>query len=512
MSVEHADKLQDRIEAESRWPPPEEQRIHELLADWAAIYDSDTDALREVTGWPDGRTYVPDPLAQKATDAQTNLIYGEDPEITAADESDQANVEALVDANDLPTELQHARSLCGAEGEVWWRVLVNRQASDFAIVDWHSRRLVYPLYAGRRLLACAFISELERADGAVWRYVEIHSDEIQRNLLYEGADGGASGNAPVVGTGGGGIGARRDLNVQTETEDLDDEWLHGLPMLAGRIVNRRGRDPSLGVSDYQPVRELLLALNEAQTIGAENARLTLKRRVVVPAASATPALVGSDAEVAGTRPFGVGATVDVSEEVLLANPDDEMDSSDLFKVLEYSFDAQALIDYKGDLTDTILTRMSVAPQLVGRHTEQAQSGAALRARLLDSILAALGKARAWDGAVPQILSLATRVESLPEARGGLGRAWTAPGDQPAVERKSALPEDATEEAARHVALVGAQIEAAETAIRELHEDWDDQRVQDELDKIAKAQSQVFGQGANGTVRVDRPPITLGGGP
>lgn len=509
MSVELANDLQDRIEAASRWPLPVEQHIHELLGEWSAIYEADGDELRDLLGWPDGRIYVPDPLPQKATDAQTWLIYGEDPTVVAANESDQDNLDGLAEANDLATELQMARSLCGTEGEVWWRVRVVREAQDFAMVEWLSRRVVFPMYAGRRLLACAFISELERGDGVVWRYVEIHSDDVQRNLLYRGVDLDATEEQEQAVSSGGGIGQRTDLAQRPETRDLKDDWIHGLPMLAGRIVNRRGRDPRLGISDYQSVRELLLALNEAQTIGAENARLTLKRRVVMPMESARPAMV-SDVGAQDLAHPPQRATIDVSEDVLLSHPGDEMDAADLFKVLEYSFDAQALIDYKGDLTDTILTRMSVAPQLVGRHTEQAQSGAALRARLLDSILAALGKARAWDAAVPMILSLAARVDSLPEARGGLGRQWADPADPPSVERQSALPEDATEEATRHVALVGAEIEARETAIRELHPEWDDKRVQDELDKI-RTEAPAPPAAPSGGIRVERPPVVLNGG-
>jgi hypothetical protein len=492
VSIEHADRLQARIEAATQWPPKDEQRTHQRIREWVAFHEADEETLRTTAGWNTERPYLVDPLPEKITGAHTNLIFGEDTTFTAEDEADQPILDALIEENQVPSELQRARDLCGSEGEVWWRIRVDRSVFEYATVEWHSRLNVIPLTVGPRVVACAFVSLIED-EGQAWRYVEIHSDGVQRNLLY------SVGSTNTV---TGGVGSPVRLDTRPELADLDDERLHDLPMLAGRIVNKLGRDPRVGVSEYQPIRGLLLALNEATSIGAENARLTLKARAVVLESAATTVDQGPD----GT---GGRKVVPVDKDFLLvtqpagSEPGLE-DPANIFKVLQYRFDADALVTYDGHLTDKICTRASVAPQLVGRHTEQAQSGAALRARLLDSILAAHGKARAWDDALPHIIGLAQRVDALPEEQGGLGRQWADPLGLPAVERASVLPEDVTEETARHVALVGAQIESVETAIRDIHADWSGERVQDELERLARSQPEVFEQG----LRTERPVVRL----
>jgi hypothetical protein len=153
-------------------------------------------------------------------------------------------------------------------------------------------------------------------------------------------------------------------------------------------------------------------------------------------------------------------------------------------VLEFSDAwADALIAWVGEMTDTILTRCRVAPQLIGRHVEAAATGPALRARLLDSVLAADGKARAWDDELPRALRAAQLVDALPEEQGGCGHDWAAPEELPVVVRTSVLPEDETEEVNRHSIATKAGLEARRTAIHRLNAGWSDERVDQEIAMI-----------------------------
>jgi hypothetical protein len=496
-------ELQDRIDALGEWPPKDEKDLHEALNIFSALYSTDGAALRDYAGIPHGHAYVPDPLPQKMADASSNLIFGEEPDFEAGDPieddehepPDQPLLDDLIDANDLPSELQRAAALCAAEGEVWWHIRVDKVALNLPILDWNSRRSVVPLWRSRQLLACAFVSVMDDStDNETWRYVEIHAPGVVRRLLYLGRVDR--------------LGDRQDLGAHPDTAPLEEDWRHGLVMLAGRVANRLGHDTRIGLSDYAGVLEYLFALNEAASIGKHNARLTLRKRAVMPVGMAR----ASDGVVAGDQADrrGRGATVDL-DDVWLVEPGDELEGSNgPMRILEYSDSwAQALTLYKADLTETILTRVGVAPQLVGLHTENAVTGPAARFRLLDSIQTANGKARYWDDQLPKALMAAAMVDNLEDARGGFGRQWVNPMEPPTVRRRSILPQDPTETATRVVALRGAGIISEATALEEVFPEWSDERRQQEADEVA-GESQARSASLSAGVRVERPAIVLNG--
>jgi hypothetical protein len=333
------------------------------------------------------------------------------------------------------------------------------------------------LFRGRKLVAAAFVSEIYREEvGKQWmvfRYLEIQAEGYVRNLLYRGT--------PVS------LGVQVSLQSRPETEQLVDEWSHGFGMMAGRVPNKLGRDRRFGVSDYEPVEDLIFSLNEATTIGHENARLTAKKRIAVP-----------------REALGDDGTFDAGEDVIIIDEplDETMGAAQVagskFAVLEYSFDAEALIAYKTDIAGIILTRVGIAQDFVnasgkgsGSSAGNAASGTALRLRLIPTTLAAQGKARFWDDTLPKVLLLCQLIDNLPEARGGFGRSWKQAGEAPVVSRTEPLPEDEIEQVNRHAVAVAAEIESRRTAVSQLHEDWDDDQVQAELDEIV-AEVQIFG--------------------
>lgn len=558
MSIEDANVLQDRLEREGaeHWPLPSERAVANRIARWRAFRESDEAVLAAACRWRESEhgayDYVVDPLPERIADAFADLIFGAEPDFEAPKTVEQAladdpNVPArevskpgpdqellddLVDENDLPTELQDAASKCVGEGEVWWRLYVDRDAFEHPVIEWHSRDSVVPLWRGKRLLAVAFVSDLDDlapeapvvrvGDDAdpvgqmawregerttiddsepVYRYAEIQTAGLTRNLLFRG--------------GRDKLGARVALTEREETADLPDFWAHNLTatgrlgtptevMLAGRISN--GGSGRLGRSQYTGVKGLLFELNKLQSIGSRNVDFTMHKRAVVSMDYAEPGRADADEEgnVRGR------ARVRLPDTFLAAQ--DEMGESSPMRVLEFSDAwADALLAWDGGLTDKILTRCRVAPQLVGRHTEDAATGPALRARLLDSTLAAAGKANAWLDALPKILRAAQMVDALPEEQGGCGHQWTAPEEPPTVKLSSVLPEDETDEVTRHVAAVGGEIEARRTAIEALHPEWDDERVDKELEMIRTEAPQPPPLPGGG-IRTERPPVSLNGAP
>lgn len=470
-ALDAGEQLLERLEQTAQWPPKWETCWDQVRI-WQAFREADGAFLRRHAGWDTvehkDRNYIVDSMASKISATFAELVFGEDPTITAANEQDQDRLEEIVEANALPSELQYAAEISSSEGEVWWRILVDRDQADVPLIEWHSRLNVIPVFRGRALLAAAFVSQI-RPDldkKQVWRYIEIHSPGMVRNTLFKGTVDR--------------MGERVGLDQRPETADLPEEWNHGLDMLCGRVLNKRGKRPQLGRSDLQPVRDYLFALNETVTIGQENARLTLKKRVTVPE---------DFLDVRGNFPAGADVIV-----VPTTDRDPDKPVPGLAQI-EWEFDATSFIAYKDAQERTILGRVGLAKQLVDAGDPTADgraTGTALRLRLIPSVLATAGKGRYWDDELPnRVLVRAQQVDALPDEgqTGGFGYKWVAPGEAPVVERTDPLPQDETEEAQRHSVLVTAEIESRHQAISELHPDWDDAQIAGELKNITdEAQS------------------------
>jgi hypothetical protein len=458
----NADKLLKRLLAAEEWPLKSERKIHEEIALWRALREGDRDFLKRYTGWAEDRSYYLDPLAERIPETWADLLFGDDPTIEPAAEGDAPRLEEIVEENDLPSSLQEAEETCAAEREVWWRVFKDSTVLSVPTIEWHSRLDVIPEYVGRKLAAAAVVSEVGREEGeqtgkaTVWRYIAIHEEGSMLNLLFKGEDGR--------------LGEQKQLSDHPAVADLQEVWQHGLStMLVGRVVNKRApRNEARSV--YHGIRDYLLALNENFAIGQENARATGKKRAFI-----TPDMLGPDGKFPSDADFFIRQPTD----------NDPDKPADPLVQLEWEFDAAALIQWDDHLEERAITRARIAPQLIGQNTEGALTGPALRARLLDTLLARMGKGRFWDDELPQCLLAAQMVDDLAEHLGGFGRGWADAAGRPSVERGDALPVDAGDEVERIASEISAEILSTQTAIEERHPDWDPDRVLEEMARILK---------------------------
>jgi hypothetical protein len=507
---ELADRLLQKITSAGNWPLEDEAKVHQRIRTWRAIRESDRAKIKDMCGWPrTGRELHLDPLSERIAEAWATFLYGVDPTVEAANARDDATLENLLRALRLGSELARGVDIAVSEGESWIRGYVDLRAADWPLFEFRTRDDVIPLWQGRRLLAAALVDELEDGAGGrgsnqhtVWRHLEVHTDGRLENLLFRGTKDS--------------LGQLRPLTDHPETTDLVDVWDHELPgKLLERVPNKLGRDPRLGRSDYSGIKDELLSLNEACTIGHENMRLTAKRRVVVPPGTIQPRRPADGSDLVD-RGDGVlvpaaaptGATWDAGEDVLVADPlDREMGrESSPFKVLEYSFDAAALIAWQRHVAELALTRIGLTPAWLGIRTEEAwgmaATGTAQRMKLVPTTMAGNLRGREWDDIVPRMLGMLQMLDAMPTNRGGFGRTWAEPAVPPSVERRDALPNDPTEEDARHATNVGAKIESRRTAISEMHPDWSDDQVDEELTAITEDTPApppiVMGTGLGGT--------------
>jgi hypothetical protein len=463
------DELLDELDSLMDWPRDEDADRWSEIAEYIALRESNRDELKRMAEWEDvDRRYFIDPVAPKISESFASLIYGEEPTFEAASPDDQPLLDDIVEGNRLGAELQRAVQTTSSEGEIWWRLYLDREVADVPLVDWHSRVGVCPLWVGRRLRSVAFVSRLDDLDdsGTVWRHFELHDFEDVQQVLYR------SSNSRVLGD-------RVPLVQHPDTAELREEpWRHGLGrMMAGWIVNRDGVDPHRGVSDYHGVKDMLLELNETLTVGHENMKLTAKKRIVVPHSALDP---------------NTGGLPD--DDVIVDDQADrqmgEGGGRGPWQVMEYSFDAQALTDYRRSIAIDLLSRVGITAQFVGLPTDAeglATSGTALRIRLIPSRNAGRDRAQHQDAAIPEILQLLQALDALPiadDGTGGFARPWRMPDEQPSMERGDELPEDQTEQSVRLIAEVEAKILSRRTAIQTAHPDWTEERVDEELKLIA----------------------------
>lgn len=469
------DELIGRLERAREWPLKGEQEIIEQIALWIAFREGNAEALRAADEWQNQtRKYRVDSLPHDISEAFANLIFGGPVKVKTANPADQERMDEIIGAakgNNLSSQLGLAHETSSSEGEIWWRLYVDPEVAAIPLIEWWSRTAVVPHWVGRTLKAVAFVNELDMLpddeEGVAWRHFEIHEDGAVTNVLFKGRDDMAT-------TTYNGLGDVMVLEAHPQTERLLPVWEHGLDgMLAGRVINKEGPDPRIGKSDYQRLEDYFFMLNETLAVGHENMRLTAKKRVVVESSALDPQ-----------------GNLDASQEVLVADRSDRVlgssEGGGPWRVLEYSFDADALIAYKKDLVESACSRVGLQAQFVavGDATEGfAQSGTALKVRLLPSVNAASGRAENWDAGLPKLLHMVQQLDALDESNLGLGIVWSDANTQPIVERPEMLPEDPTEESTRHADLVEAKLESRQTAITELRPEWDEERVKEEIARI-----------------------------
>lgn len=464
-----------------------EHSLTAQLRKWIALKDGDRDYLATLRNWPADRPYKHDPLPDKIANAFADFLYGEDPTINPAATADAENMEYMITENDFAAELHQAVQTFSSEGEVWWRIYTDPEQIDAPLIEWHSRRVVYPMWRGRALSAVAFINEVERTNSTITRYVQYHEPLRVVNVLYvaqaqvDEEDPDAFDPKALEK-----LGEEQSLTSSPYTMNVDPEWNHELPILAGRLVNNVPRTRKIGKSDYDGVEDLLLDLDETHAIDAENYKLAGKKRAVMD-----------------TKYRASAQANNLSEEILWVDTDeDEMDPENHpFQLLEYEYDGDSSIKRKEDLERIIITRVGLVRQFTdsgtGSNDGWAQSGTALRTRLMPASLSARGKAREWDYNLPRIVRLMQRVDNLSIGSGGFGRGWSDDLGMPSVERQPILPEDPRDEAERHRELVSNEMESIMTAIEELHPEWSlSRRILEVRRIIAERNGQILDDDGN----------------
>lgn len=464
--MDFADQLILELDAAPEWPLPRERAAIDQAIEGRAWRRGDADMIAAIAGFDADRKLYVDPLAKRIAFGFADFLFSEDTELRATAESGQEELDLFAEVNGLQARLHRACRVSVSEGEVWWKIHTNAGVAPTPLLRFCSRRDLVPLMDGDIVLAAAFVREAgrERPESEedigeiVFRHAEVHTEGRVVNVLYRGTTET--------------LGRRVELTARPETAMLAEALDHGLPMWAGRIVNDLDDDDALGVSDFDCVTDLLVALCEAVTISIENARLTGLDRIAV-AGKLKLADGNFDASMQVLEFEGEAATLGEGAQLPIHS-------------IEKRYDAEPLWTQVRNLVHTVLSRVGLVVQVIGQDEGgKAETGTAIRLRFMPTAQASKGKRREYGAAIPQIAGLSLAITALDPSRGGFGR--RVEGDPlaelPAVEFGNPIPVDEHERTNDLAVAVTGEIMSRETAVREQHMDWSDEQVADELRRI-----------------------------
>lgn len=463
-----ADELVARFLDDARqWPLEWEADIEREIAGWVAFRESDRTTLRTMAGRAGHAKitattlYMVDPMPPRISGAFATLLFGREPTVNTANDADQDRMDEMLRLNRWHSRLLREEENVSSEGERWWRWVSDPARFQSPVLTWHSRMDVVPYYVNQQLRACAFKNRLRPAGDrrSRWRHFEVHDASGIRNVLYRGTDSKLGRQVP--------------LTLHPDVANLPAEWEHDLGMLAGRIVNIEGSDPTLGVSDYRGLEDFFYELNECLATGRGNRGLAAEKRIVAPREAL---------DERGDLPPG---------RVLAAEQFDStagggQNVAQQFTVLEFNYQASELVAWTEHVTRRVLGQRGITVQFVGMDSGNeatALSGTARRIQLMPSTNEADRRRRPWADDLDGILMLGQQLDALTDETHGFSTAWRQPADPPSIEFASSLPVDANEEATRIATLRAADSMSIERAVREQHPEWDDEAVTAEVELI-----------------------------
>jgi len=450
--------INSRALGRNTWPDPAQREVWEEVSFFRALRQSDGIALRSHESIPWNYPYLITPVPRLISRASANMLYGEPPEIRADTEVDQERMDFIVEENGLASEAQRGAMIASSEGEVYGRIIFAPTILDAPIIEFVSRERVIPHFAGRFLIGATFVTEWE-IDREVMRLFEHYEPGAIRSELFRGTRTS--------------LGTKVDLATFDQTADVIENVVTGFDRaLVVFIPNSIDADPTRGFSDYRGLEDRFLSINKSATIGHNNAEIAGRKRALID---------GKYMKPDGRAPIGDDIFVNADTNKTMG------EAGKPLQILEYDFDAAAIVQWIDHLLDSTLLFAGIAPQSVGRGVEGgAISGTAQRLKMSYSLIESSGKGRFFDRGLKQLLRYAAVIDARPTTENGFGRKWSSrdPG-VPAVDRADALPRDEMEAAQRLVMLTTAEAVSVEERVRIAHPEWDDEQIMEEVSKLGE---------------------------
>jgi hypothetical protein len=492
------DAINTNVLGNNTWPPHSRVRAWEEIDFLAALRTSDETALRMRASVPWNYPYTITPLPRMLSRASANMLFGEPAEFEPheEDDADADRLDYIVTENGLDAENVRGALIASSEGEVYGRVRVDPSLLDCPIIEYISPRNVIPEFNGRFLTAATFVSEWRTGTTERVRRMERYTAGTIETTLWRGTTTS--------------IGDQINLDGFAATAGTPPVIVTGFSKpLCCFIPNSIDSDPSRGFSDYRGLEQRFLELNEAAGIGAGNVRMTGRKRAVI------------DGDYLDQNGANVGR-MRQNDDLMIAKRGDVMAGASgggkPLSVLEYSFEADQLVQWIDHMINTSITFAGMSPQSVGRAVEGgAISGTAERLKQAFSLVESSGKGRHMDKGLGWLLRAAAVIDGRRTTEGGFGRKWNNPDATPTIARADPLPRDEMEAAQRLVLLTNAEAISTEEKVRVVNPDWSQPQIDEEVARINSASAPVlpsgptppaFGNPVTQDIPTLRPPIVL----
>lgn len=446
---------------------------------YLATFGGDHKALKDTadagTFWKrKGKVKLHVPAAADIASVSASMLFGDEPRFTIFDRSlgdtedgSQERLEEIINNNGLQMMLREAAENNSSVGDVFMKCRYDAEEATEPIIDVISGQEAVPEYRLKKLECVHFFSilKVDRKSGKIWRVYERYMPgEIYTMVYY--------GDSVTLGT------ETPDLLVDLGLEEYVTTPVD--MMLAVHIANlkpsRVWPTNNKGRSDIEGMRDLLDSLDEIYTSWMRDIRLA-KSRLIVPAEylRRRPAQMDGDN---GKYTFEFDEDVETLVALDIANDKNmtitpsqfAIRSEEHAKAFEYTF-------------RTIISMSGYSPQTFGLDIKgNAESGTSRRIMEKKSFNTNTKKQGYWRHPIEKFL---TAVMHLDKAL--YGNEKLHDDDSVKMEFSDPSANDPVEIAGAVNLLHSAQAASTETLVKMLHPDWNDKKVEEEVQKIFEEQ-------------------------
>lgn len=486
------------------WPPKPMERVYRDVSRWSAWWQGDPDALSRVYGgystteqsfssqswsakgglagfWQrwfwgappkpgEQRAKLHVPVASEIAQVSADLIFGQPPTVTVKDDDvTQARLDEMIGDRGA-IQLYEAAETAAALGHVYLRVGWDKDVDPtgplLSVVDADA---AYPVYSYGKLREVTFVREW--VDGsAVLRHMELH----QPGMIWHAAFLGDADN----------IGRPVPLSAHPHTADIADQDMIADPDMPGSgietgldrldvigVANQRTKTwrhlpaaRDLGVPDISGVEQVLDALDDAWSSWMRDIRHG-RSRIHVPM------------HMMNNRGLGAGASFDLDKELyvgLESPPDGPLQ----LEVTQFNIRHQEHAATCLALLERIVGGAGYSLQTFGLDTSRTtQTATESWARQNRTQNTRNGKLRHWDRAIRDLSYVLLAVDAV--QFGGHG----SPELDVTVQFADTVSDAQLTRAQTATMLRSAEAASTRTLVELVHNDWDAEQVEAEVDAI-----------------------------
>ena len=453
------------------WPPQNVKTEWDQIASYRRRYENDRDAMLKADpsfkGASDDKKklYTPVPLAHEMARLSAALLFSAEPKITNDQQEDI--LKKVLDANGLGGFLLEAAEYVAIEGRGALRVIRDEEISDQPLITWVAGdRVIWREKHGRFVTGGYVVIERRpnRHEDKVFRLIEEHKPGRIERTVYQGKKGA--------------------LGRRVAVEQWPEEF-KGLPEATDVRIDKptlyRWDNIPGGRSDLWGLETYLDRLNEGESLMLDKVRksvpVTLADRKLSDKQGYVDLygviLTGGSAQLAGE---GLAKTVETIQ------PD---------------LQAEEHLSYLRHVRESILMYAGYSLASWGLDSGgSADSGKALRLRQARTLLTRAGKERSAREAIENAVAAACAWSD--------GARAVEPY-RPEISFGDGLPTDPLEDAQEAATKRGAEAASTEQVVRDLHPEWTEDAINEEVARIKEEQPQPPGSPPTPT-----PNLNLGG--